>query len=58
VASFLSGNDTTIIMHSFSFFVGLIIGLLGMKLKLIYLIDEEYDYTKEKNIPALIRMKP
>lgn len=34
VASFLSGSYTTIIMHSFSFFVGLAIGLLGMNLKL------------------------
>lgn len=39
VASFLSGNYTTIIIHSFSFFVGLVVGLLGMQLKLIYIND-------------------
>jgi rhomboid protease GluP len=37
VASFLSGNYTTIIIHSFSFFVGLAVGLLGMKLKWIHM---------------------
>lgn len=36
VACFLSGNYTTIIIHSFSFFVGLAVGLIGMKLKLLY----------------------
>lgn len=39
VASFLSGNYTTIIIHSFSFFVGLIVALLGMKLNMIYITD-------------------
>lgn len=39
VASFLSGNYTTIIIHSFSFFVGLVVGLLGMKFKYIYIRD-------------------
>ncbi len=34
-ASFF-GNYTTIIIHSFSFFVGLVIGLIGVKFKLIY----------------------
>jgi rhomboid protease GluP len=42
VASFLSGNYTTIIIHSFSFFAGLVIGLLGMKLKLIYINDSKH----------------
>jgi rhomboid protease GluP len=39
VASFISGNYTTIIIHSFGFFVGLVVGLLGMKLKLININD-------------------
>lgn len=33
VASFISGNYTTIIMHSFGFFFGLVVGLAEMKLK-------------------------
>jgi rhomboid protease GluP len=35
-ASF-SGNDTTIILHSFSFFVGLAFCLLGLQIKLIHI---------------------
>ena len=38
-ASLFSGNYTTIIIHAFSFFAGLVIGLLGMQLKLIYVRD-------------------
>jgi rhomboid protease GluP len=40
VTIFFSGNYTTIIIHSFSFFVGLIVGLLGMKLNFIYVDDK------------------
>lgn len=35
VASLLSGNDTTIVLHAFSFFVGLLIGIVGIQTKLI-----------------------
>jgi len=36
LASF-SGNETTIILHSFSFFVGLAFCLLGLQFKLIHI---------------------
>jgi|GEM_PF-3210222 membrane associated rhomboid family serine protease len=49
VASVLSGNYTTIIIHSFSFFAGLVIGLLGMKLKLIYNNDNKPEYVDVTN---------
>jgi membrane associated rhomboid family serine protease len=40
LASF-SGNETTIILHSFSFFVGLALCLFGIQLKLIHIKDEK-----------------
>jgi rhomboid protease GluP len=38
-ASFFSGNYTTIIMHSFGFFAGLVIGLLGKQSKILSVKD-------------------